>query len=103
MGPDKICVEVVYAGVRPCPREVRVEADATVLDAISASALLQDHPELDLARNRVGIYGRFVTLSDRVRAHDRVEIYVPLPEDPKDARRLRARVTRKLSRKYGAG
>lgn len=66
-------------------------AGATVADALAGSRLASRHPEIDLARSPVGIFGRRVA-RDRVLADgDRVEIYRRLVADPKEARRRRAR------------
>ncbi len=102
MGPAKLCVEVVYALAEPDVRIVHLKAGSIVLDAIRESGLLQDYPAINMRVQRVGIFGRFVGLTDPVKARDRVEIYAPLPEDPKTARRKRARLKSGRARKYGA-
>jgi len=62
---------------------------ATVADALAESRLASRHPEIDVARSAVGIFGRRVA-RDRVLADgDRVEVYRPLVADPKEARRRR--------------
>jgi putative ubiquitin-RnfH superfamily antitoxin RatB of RatAB toxin-antitoxin module len=84
-------VEVVYA--TPSRQEViglTVPPGASVEQAIRESGLLEIFPEIDLARNRVGIFGEIAGLRDPVRDGDRVEIYRPLRADPKEARRRRA-------------
>jgi putative ubiquitin-RnfH superfamily antitoxin RatB of RatAB toxin-antitoxin module len=53
--------------------------------------VLRDHPQIDLARDRVGVYGKLVGLEDVLGEGDRVEILRPLAADPKAARRQRAR------------
>jgi putative ubiquitin-RnfH superfamily antitoxin RatB of RatAB toxin-antitoxin module len=84
-------VEVIYATpARQVRYAVRLREGGTVADAIRASGLLQAFPEIDLAANRVGIYGSLVPLGRLVRDGDRVEIYRPLTADPKEARRRRA-------------
>ena len=86
-----IRVEVVYA--RPdgqCLVEVDLATGARVREAVEASGLLARHPEIDLRKNRVGVFGKLVTLDTVVNDHDRVEIYRPLSADPKDVRRRRA-------------
>ena len=62
--------------------EVRLAEGATVRDALAASGL---------RGNRLGIFGKPVTLETRVADGDRIEIYRPLAIDPKEARRRRAR------------
>jgi hypothetical protein len=88
-------VEVVYAlpaGADSC----FVDLDSsetpgrTVIDAVRASGMLERHPEIDLRRVRLGIYGKVVAASAPLAHGDRVEIYRPLAMDPKEARRRRA-------------
>ena len=84
-------VEVVYA----MPRRQRLIAlsvapGATVAGTIEASGILREFPEIDLAVNRVGIFGLLARPDELVQNGDRVEIYRPLQVDPKEARRKRA-------------
>ncbi len=84
-------VEVVYATPEHQARyALELEPGATVRDAVERSGVLAEFPEIDLARNRVGIYGRIAALATPLRDYDRVEILRPLPADPADARRKRA-------------
>jgi hypothetical protein len=62
----------------------------SVRDAIEASGLMNENPEIDLAHAAVGIFGERVSLDTRVEGGDRIEIYRPLKADPKIARRARA-------------
>lgn len=99
MSGGAIQVEVVYAlpAVQPLMRVALVEG-ATVEDAIRASGVLDAHPEIDLAKNKIGIFSKLVKLNETVRDRDRVEIYRPLIADPKEVRRKRAeegKVTKK--------
>jgi len=84
-------IEVIYAlpGIAR-RRTVRLRRGATVRDAVRESGLLGECPEIDLARNRVGIFGAVVALETPLRDGERVEIYRPLPADPKELRRRRA-------------
>ncbi len=84
-------VEVAYATpTRQEVTEVSVRPGATVEQVIRASGMLARFPEIDLTRQRVGIFGETARLQDAVRNGDRVEIYRPLVADPKEARRVRA-------------
>lgn len=99
MSGGAIQVEVVYAlpAVQPLMRVALVEG-ATVGDAVRASGLLEAYPDIDLAKNKVGIFSKLVKLDEKVRDRDRVEIYRPLLADPKEVRRKRAeegKVTKK--------
>lgn len=86
-----VAVEVVYA--RPggaALARVVLPAGATLRDAVERSGLLEQFAEIDLARNRVGVFGRLRSLEQPVADGDRVEIYRPLAADPKVRRRRRA-------------
>lgn len=91
MSEEAIGVEVVYAlPERQTLVGLRLPAGSTVMDAIRASGILEKHPEIDLAKNRLGVYGRQVKSDAVLRDRDRVEIYRPLLADPKEVRRRRA-------------
>lgn len=95
----KITVEVAYA-LPQVQRLIQVGLDspATVGEAISASGIVAEFPDIDLARNRVGVFGRRASLETPLRDGDRVEIYRPLTADPKESRRRRAEHARRLKR-----
>lgn len=87
---DQINVSVCYATpTLQFLRELRLDAGATVQQAIAVSGLALEMPDLDLAALPVGIYGKKTTLDTVLREHDRVEVYRPLIADPKNARRRR--------------
>jgi uncharacterized protein len=71
-------------------REVTVREGATLMDAIVASGVMRECPEIDLDACRVGVFGKLRTLDTILRERDRVEIYRRLMADPKDSRRSRA-------------
>lgn len=84
-------VEVAYATAEVQRLlTVRVSAGATLRDAIGASGILREFPEIDLAKNKVGIFSKPAKLEQALRAGDRVEIYRPLIANPKEARKKRA-------------
>ena len=83
--------EVAYA--RPDVQvilEVDVAEGATVEEAIRLSGILERFPEIDLSKQKVGVFAKVAPLSQALREWDRVEIYRPLIADPKAARRRRA-------------
>lgn len=89
--PGNISVEVAYAlPEKQYLRKVSLNEGATVEDAVYASGIPELRTEIDLAKNKVGIYSRTVKLKDVVQDGDRVEIYRPLIADPKELRRQRA-------------
>lgn len=69
--------------------------------AIERSGVLRRFPEIDLARNKIGVFGKVAKLDRVLEIGDRVEIYRPLIADPKEARKKRA-AEGKVMRK-GAG
>ncbi len=85
-------IEVAYAKPgRQLIIEVPAAPGMTVQQAIEASGILQQFPEIDLAVNKVGIFGKSAQLDAELVVGDRVEIYRPLVADPKEARRQRAK------------
>ncbi len=62
-------------------RNLEVPEGATVREVIEASGLLGEFPELDLAVNKVGIFGAIAKLEKPVKEGDRVEIYRPTHPD----------------------
>lgn len=86
-----ITVEVLYA----LPHEqtllkVQLPQGSTLADAIKNSGILEKHPEIDLANNKLGIFGKLSKQDVVLRDRDRVEIYRPLIADPKEVRKKRA-------------
>jgi len=66
---------------------IEVPDDATVNDAIARSGILDMFPHIDLATQKVGIFGRIVKPDAALRAGDRVEIYRPITCDPQTVAR----------------
>lgn len=67
-----------------------VDAGTTLEQAIQQSGILELYPEIDLAKNKTGIFGKIAKADTELREMDRVEIYRPLIADPKESRRKRA-------------
>lgn len=102
MAEGRIRVEVAFAtedeqSILP----VEGADGLTAGEAIERSGILKRFPEIDLAVNKTGVFGKLVKLDQALRAEDRVEIYRPLIADPKQARKKRA-AEGKVMRK-GAG
>lgn len=99
---EQIRVEVVYA--LPAKQElvaVKVASGTTVRQAIEASGLLEKYPEIDLAKNKLGVFAKLTKPDAVLRDRDRVEIYRPLIADPKEVRKQRAAEGKAM--KKGAG
>ncbi len=69
--------------------ELEVPEGATLREAIERSGILKSFPEIDLERNRTGIFGRIAKLDQVLSDGDRVEIYRGLIADPKQKKPLR--------------
>ena len=84
-------VEVAYALLeRQFLKAIKLERGATVREAIVASGVLSEFPQIDLESVSVGIFSKRITLDAPLADGDRVEIYRPLLVSPTEARRLRA-------------
>lgn len=100
---DKISVEVAYAlPERQLILGLDVAPDTTLEEVIRASGILDKFPEIDLGKNKVGIFGKPGKLGDTLHAGDRVEIYRPLIADPKEVRKQRAAQGKIMKKGAGA-
>ena len=61
---------------------IEVPDGATVREAIDRSGILAQFPHIDLAEQKVGIFGRLVKPDAALRAGDRIEIYRAITCDP---------------------
>ena len=99
---EMISVEVVYA--IPQKQEIfslNVPEGSTVRQAIEACGVLEKYPEINLAKNKLGVFAKLTKADTLLRNRDRVEIYRPLIEDPKEVRKHRAAEGKVM--KKGAG
>ncbi len=88
---ESLSIEIAYAlPQRQELVQLKLPAGSTVQQAIEASGLRRIYPEIDLAKNKVGIFGKLTKLEALLRDRDRVEIYRPLIADPKEVRKKRA-------------
>ncbi len=84
-------VEVAYA--RPDKQLIialQVTQACNVEQAIELSGIITQFPEIDLSKNKVGIFSQICLLSTQLQENDRVEIYRSLAIEPMEARRQRA-------------
>jgi len=87
----QIHVEVVYtSAVRQKVTQVSLREGSIVREAIEQSGLMEEFPEIDLDKNKIGIWNKLAKTDVILRDKDRVEIYRPLIADPKEVRRQRA-------------
>jgi putative ubiquitin-RnfH superfamily antitoxin RatB of RatAB toxin-antitoxin module len=99
---DPITVEVVYA-LKDKQELVtlKLPVGVTAREAVERSGLPGKFPEIDLAKNKLGVFAKLVKPDMALRDRDRVEIYRPLIADPKEVRKQRAAEGKAM--KKGAG
>jgi uncharacterized protein len=86
-----LAIEVAYATPdREIIIALQLPHGATANDAIERSGILRQAPEIDWAKNKIGVYGKLCKFDYVLQQYDRIEIYRPLIIDPKEIRRLRA-------------
>ena len=61
---------------------IEVPDTATVQEAIERSGILKQFPHIDLAAQKVGVFGKLAKLDAALRPGDRVEIYRCIICDP---------------------
>ena len=99
---EQIAVEVAYA--KPDEQlilKLEVVPGTTLQQAIEQSGILDRFPEIDPTRLKAGVFGKLKKLDQTLRAGDRVEIYRPLIADPKQVRKQRAALGKRM--KKGGG
>lgn len=99
---EEIDIEVVYAlPQQQMLRQLSVPAGTTAGQAVALSGIGEGFPEINLAHNKLGIFGKLVKAEAVLRDRDRVEIYRPLLADPKEVRRQRAAEGKAMKRGGG--
>ncbi len=84
-------IEVAYAlANQQTLLSLVVDDNTTIEQGIRISGILNKYPQINLATDKVGIFGKIATLETPLRNKDRIEIYRPLIADPKEVRRKRA-------------
>lgn len=61
---------------------IEVPDVSTVADGIERSGILTQFPHIDLAAQKVGVFGRLVKLDTALKPGDRIEIYRGIIADP---------------------
>lgn len=61
---------------------IEVPDESNVQQAIERSGILKQFPHIDLATQKVGVFGRLVKLEAALKPGDRIEIYRPITADP---------------------
>ncbi|MGZ8238488.1 MAG: RnfH family protein [Methylobacter sp.] len=83
-------VGVCYAEAdRQLWMRLEVSDNSTIEEAIKLSGVLKLYPEINLASQKVGIFGKIAALDTAVKDGDRVEIYRQITADPQTVQRRR--------------
>lgn len=99
---EMINVDVCYAlPEKQLLIKVKLSEGSTLQQALEASGILVKHPEIDLKKNKFGVFAKLSKVDTVLRDRDRVEIYRPLIADPKEVRKQRAAEGKVM--KKGAG
>ena len=91
----RLQVEVCYA----LPGEqvlvsLELPPDTTLAQAIEASGICQRFEQINLQRDRIGVFGRLREPGEPISDGDRIEIYRELPADPRERRHERVEAAR---------
>ena len=85
---QKVKIEVVLAlAESQVLQSIAVPMGTTVVEAIDLSGIAGEFPNLTVKSLTFGIWGKVVDGARAVQEGDRIEIYRPLPIDPRLARR----------------
>jgi uncharacterized protein len=85
---ETIEVEVAYAlPERQLILKLEVPQGTTAIEAVRLSGIEEQFPEIELGKNRLGVFGKLCKPERTLQPGDRVEIYRPLIVDPRAARR----------------
>lgn len=90
--PNEQVIEVEIAYALPQHqflKRIIVPRGITAEQAILLSGIGELFPILDLAKQKIGIFGKLTTLDAVLQSNDRIEIYRSLQHDPKENRRMR--------------
>ena len=83
-------VGVCYADAdRQLWMRLEVPDNSTIEETINLSGVLLRYPEINLASQKVGIFGKIAPLDTAVKDGDRVEIYRQITADPQTVQRRR--------------
>ncbi len=68
---------------------------STIQQALESSGILEQLPQVDLQKNKVGIFGKAKPLTTILTPGDRIEIYFPVTVDPKTLPKKKAPAEKK--------
>ena len=86
--PDSLQIEVAFAlPEKQFLTAVVLPPGATVAEAVAASGVAAEFPDVDVDSLPTGVWGHPADRSAMLKDGDRVELYRPLLRDPREARR----------------
>jgi putative ubiquitin-RnfH superfamily antitoxin RatB of RatAB toxin-antitoxin module len=92
-----INIEIAYAlEHKQTLLNLQVEEGTTLKQAVEISGILDTYPQINLLKDKTGIFGKVAKLDTVLRQKDRVEIYRALIADPKQIRKERAAQGKKM-------
>jgi len=98
-GQESVAIEIVCAtSAKQVTVRSNVRRGTTARQAVDAAQINSEFPDLDIARLRLGVYGEVVADDYVLQPGDRVEIYRPLDNEPREKRRRQAARARKAQR-----
>lgn len=62
--------------------KLEVPDNSTVREAIEHSGILKQFPDIDLEKQKVGVFGKLIRLNAKVEEGSRIEIYREITADP---------------------
>ena len=62
--------------------KLEVPDDSTVREAIEHSGILKQFPDIDLEKQKVGVFGKLTKLNAKIEEGSRIEIYREITADP---------------------
>jgi putative ubiquitin-RnfH superfamily antitoxin RatB of RatAB toxin-antitoxin module len=72
--------------------KLEIPEGSMLLDAVNRSGILARFPQVDLKKQKVGIFGKLAKLDTPLREGDRVEIYRPITVDPTKVKRRKLNI-----------
>lgn len=95
---ESVAIEIVCATpAKQLLVQLNVRPGTTARQAVDAVSFAREFPGLDISRLTLGVYGEVVADDYILQQGDRVEIYRPLTNEPREQRRLQVVRARKAA------
>lgn len=84
-------IEIIYASkTDQFIHHVELDAQYTLKNALKKTNVISTY-HIDLSTHKIGVWGNIVGLDYQLKEGDRIEIYRPLINDPKEIRQRRVK------------